>query len=530
MNVSVVGSFSSSAGGLGRTCLSSPLVGRSRLLFPRNEKSRGYTKHANVIPPTSSVGVIDSVVLPQTMGSLPPGAAMLSCIKESIDPIVLASTASASLKLLIICVAVRWLSETKRIPSNTSVVLAKVSFQLLIPCMLFVKVVSILAMQSDPILLIGMAVAAMTQIGIGALWGSILTPFIDEKMANSVSLFGFHPWRSDTASRAVAEATSKAIGVPTTKEALLPKPEQATSGFKGLVTAACAFQNSFTLPAVFLLSLLPAVVADRAIAYLGLYLLAWSPCLWSFGLYLIQKGYELDHIRQQGRTSADSDVGSFSWRQMLQGTLNPPVLAVFFAAFIGFTPVGSAFFSPGNNLSTLGANLPFELSVVLYGFQNVYEVIQMLGEGTLPIQTLVLAASLVQPGEGPEPQQQQSGIWSAVYNFFKSSNGIESRAIAVLSIVRFVLAPMSVVLLFKLFSKIAIFQPILADPILLFVIAVQSVMPSAQNLLIALQLSPQTQAAAPGLARLLLKLYALAILPVTLWVTGFASRLAIPLA
>ena len=36
-------------------------------------------------------------------------------------------------------------------------------------------------------------------------------------------------------------------------------------------------------------------------------------------------------------------------------------------------------------------------------------------------------------------------------------------------------------------------------------------------------------APSPGLARLLLKLYALAIIPVTLWVTGFASRLAVPL-
>jgi len=220
-----------------------------------------------------------------------PGTAVLTCIKESIDPIVLASTASASLKLLIICVAVRWLSETKRIPSNTSVVLAQVSFQLLIPCMLFVKVVSILAMQSDPMLLLGMAAAAVTQIAIGALWGSILTPLIDEKTFNSISVFGFHPWKSDRASKAVAQATSRALGVPAAKDALLPKPEEASRGLKGLITAACAFQNSFTLPAVFLLSLLPATVADRAVAYLGLYLLAWSPCLWSFGLYLIQRGY-----------------------------------------------------------------------------------------------------------------------------------------------------------------------------------------------------------------------------------------------
>lgn len=378
-------------------------------------------------------------------------------------------------------------------------------------------------------LLLGMAAAAVTQIGIGALWGSLLTPLIDDRTLNSISLFGFHPWKSDTASMAVAEATSKAIGVPATRAALLPKPEQASRGFKGLVTAACAFQNSFTLPAVFLLSLLPGVVADRAVAYLGLYLLAWSPCLWSFGLYLIQRGYKLDSAIQS-HDQQDVVVESFSWGQMLKGTLNPPVLAVLCAACIGLTPVGQALFSPGNGLSGTGIHLPFELSIVLYGFQNIYEVIQMLGEGTLSIQTLVLAASLVQPGDAPPKTQQQAGLLGTVTSFFKSSSSIETRAVVVLSFVRFVVAPLSVIVLFKLFSNIAVFRPILADPILLFVIAVQSVMPSAQNLLIALQLSPQTQGAAPGLARLLLKLYALAILPVTLWVTGFASRLAIPLA
>lgn len=498
------------------------IVARKRVLGRPQERALRLPVKTQSIP----IHVVEST-LPMS-GNVPsPGAAVLACIQESIDPIVLASTASASLKLLVICVAVRWLSETKRIPANTSVVLAQVSFQLLIPCMLFVKVVSILAMQSDPMLLLGMAAAAVTQIGIGALWGSLLTPLIDDRTLNSISLFGFHPWKSDTASMAVAEATSKAIGVPATKAALLPKPEQASRGFKGLVTAACAFQNSFTLPAVFLLSLLPGVVADRAVAYLGLYLLAWSPCLWSFGLYLIQRGYKLDSIQSQDQQDV---VESFSWGQMLKGTLNPPVLAVLCAACIGLTPVGQALFSPGNGLSATGVHLPFELSIVLYGFQNIYEVIQMLGEGTLSIQTLVLAASLVQPGDAPPKTQQPAGLLGTVTSFFKSSSSIETRAVVVLSFVRFVVAPLSVIVLFKLFSNVAVFRPILADPILLFVIAVQSVMPSAQNLLIALQLSPQTQGAAPGLARLLLKLYALAILPVTLWVTGFASRLAIPLA
>jgi hypothetical protein len=49
-----------------------------------------------------------------------------------------------------------------------------------------------------------------------------------------------------------------------------------------------------------------------------------------------------------------------------------------------------------------------------------------------------------------------------------------------------------------------------------------------QNLIILLQLSERTQSMAPSFARLLLKLYAYAILPVTFWVTAFASNLGIP--
>jgi hypothetical protein len=49
-----------------------------------------------------------------------------------------------------------------------------------------------------------------------------------------------------------------------------------------------------------------------------------------------------------------------------------------------------------------------------------------------------------------------------------------------------------------------------------------------QNLIILLQLSEHTQSLAPGFARLLLKLYSYAILPVTLWVTFLATNLGIP--
>jgi hypothetical protein len=55
-------------------------------------------------------------------------------------------------------------------------------------------------------------------------------------------------------------------------------------------------------------------------------------------------------------------------------------------------------------------------------------------------------------------------------------------------------------------------------------------MPSAQNLVVVLQLRAATQPLAPRMAALLLRLYALSVLPVGLWVSFFVSRLRVPLA
>lgn len=50
-----------------------------------------------------------------------------------------------------------------------------------------------------------------------------------------------------------------------------------------------------------------------------------------------------------------------------------------------------------------------------------------------------------------------------------------------------------------------------------------------QNLIILLQVSERTQALAPSFARMLLKLYAYACIPVTIWVSAFATNLGLHL-
>ena len=57
----------------------------------------------------------------------------------------------------------------------------------------------------------------------------------------------------------------------------------AHAGTRELVSAACTFGNSLTLPLVFLNALLPAAAFDRAVGYTALFLTGWSPLLWSLG-------------------------------------------------------------------------------------------------------------------------------------------------------------------------------------------------------------------------------------------------------
>lgn len=57
-----------------------------------------------------------------------------------------------------------------------------------------------------------------------------------------------------------------------------------------MVRAACMFGNSMTLPLVFMTSLLVGAPAERAVGYLALYQMAWSPLLWALGPRILHPG------------------------------------------------------------------------------------------------------------------------------------------------------------------------------------------------------------------------------------------------
>jgi predicted permease len=476
----------------------------------------------------------------------PPRAALGAA---ALDPAVLGPALGASYKLLLICSAVGWLLRAGRLPPATAAVLSQASFQLLIPAMLFTRVAAAAAAAPDAALLGALAAAALGQVAVGAAWGALLAPLAD----------GPPKWWRAAAARArpsaaaaIAAAAAAAAGAPRAAAALLPRPPPPARGARALVAAGCAFGNSFTLPAVFFLTLLPPPLADAAIAYCGLFLLAWSPAMWSVGLSIVEGGFGPAEGATEGAEGAAGgggaaaavvDVGGrprgarrAALAAVARRVLNPPVVAILAGAALGLAPPGRALLA-GLGLGGAGAPaaaaLPLELGLARAAARGAYETVELLAGGTLAVQTLVLASSLLQPAElapgAPAPAPRAHRSWlGAARALLLPADAAEARALAVLAAARFVLVPLTCVALFRAAAARGLVGPLSSQPLLLFVVAVQSVMPPAQNLVLMLQLSERTRPAAPAFARTLLKLYAYAALPVTLWVSAFAGGLGIP--
>ncbi|KAL4420711.1 hypothetical protein ABPG75_010367 [Micractinium tetrahymenae] len=588
---------------------------------PRRQRSVAPTR-AQALPQQLLGAAARAAAAPAVAGS-----SLASSLASAIDPGVLAATISASGKLLLICGAVGWLLRTGRILNSTATVMSQVSFQLLIPCMLFSKVAATLAAAPDTTLLLGIAAATLFQICAGALCGLVLSPLLglrqhDSSSSSQGSSSSSASWRGRTspeAASAIALSMAAASGAPQAAAALRPRQPAPTGGPAQMVAASAAFGNSFTLPAVFLTTLLPAPLADRALGYAALFLLAWSPCLWSIGMALIggkdQAGGPSQRRQQEQQQQADAAGGGpgaaalagaggtgslkpLAWRQpkavdvtplspsgssggsvdggeveppswveqlvqhpvtarlgqFASQVLNPPVVAILAGMLVGLTPAGRALLVATHSGTAAAAGaaaaapaaLPPELGLLQAVVKAALEVIELLAAGTLATQTLVLAASLLQQPEsqasaaaaapvGPAASATAAAAtalrprgWLGALRQLLPSDGTEARALAVLVLTRFVALPLATIAALQALVAGGLLPPAMSDPVLLFVLLVESVMPSAQNLIILLQLSERTQGMAPGFARMLLKLYFYAILPVTLWVTSFATNLAIP--
>jgi len=104
---------------------------------------------------------------------------------------------------------------------------------------------------------------------------------------------------------------------------------------------------------------------------------------------------------------------------------------------------------------------------------------------------------------------------------------MEARVLGTVGLVRLILMPM---VSMALVGGLAALGALPDDPICRLVLMVEGSMPTAQNLVLLMNLNENTRPLASRAGQLMLRLYPIAILPVTVWMTLFVQRLPVPLA
>ena len=164
--------------------------------------------------------------------------------------------------------------------------------------------------------------------------------------------------------------------------------------------ACCAFGNTFTLPLVFLAEVLGASYADKVAGFIALYLIGWSPALWTVGYQLLAGG---DGDGSAAGADAGEEDASKSpppaslWattKYLVKETVNPPLIGIFLGVLIGVSPA-RVYLLGGASAAAAAASLPPDLGVVASAARAAFELAVLLGGATLPVQTLVLASSFV---------------------------------------------------------------------------------------------------------------------------------------
>ncbi|KAL6784660.1 hypothetical protein ACKKBF_B02695 [Auxenochlorella protothecoides x Auxenochlorella symbiontica] len=461
----------------------------------------------------------------------------LHLLRSHIEPGVLGAAASVSVKLIMICSVVAWLLRTERIPADTATTLSKLAYHLLIPCLMFVRVSGTLSTIESPMILVSIAGVATLQAALGAACGLLLGPLVDGAYPRAWAVGGWHPLRPSRPALEIAASLADAAGLDRARaDALAAQPAPAPQGSRQLLVLACAFGNSFTLPAILLSTLFSGARADACVGYAALCLLVLDGLVWSVGLGAVR--------------AATPGAPRRSLPEALRASLNPPMLGMLAGVAAGLTPLGRRHLVlPAAGATAAAAAfphptvaVPVELALARGLLRCALEAAAALAAGAFALMTLVLAASLLggarrsaggggdggdgdddaqaDPGEGPGPV---IGLVRRAAALLRPEDALEARTLAAVGLTRFLFLPLATTLALRAVPLPGV------GPLPLLVLLLQSTMPPAQNLVILLQLSRGTRQDAPRFARTLLKLYALGTLPVTLWVTTFVAQAGLAL-
>ena len=155
------------------------------------------------------------------------------------------------------------------------------------------------------------------------------------------------------------------------------------------------------------------------------------------------------------------------------------------------------------------SRLPWELTALLSVGRSVAEVATLLGSATLVVQAITLGASLL-------PKTSSASIWDLLI----PATRWEWRQLISTGVVRLLLMPLVGLISVHHMGKFGLLPTSAACTMALLV---QSCMPSAQNLVLLVNLREETRSMAPMMAQLLFRQYVLAIVPMTVWISVFLS-------
>jgi predicted permease len=261
---------------------------------------------------------------------------------------------------------------------------------------------------------------------------------------------------------------------------------------------SCAWGNSGVVPLIFAEALFrtqPELLA-QSYAQVSLFLVGWSPFFWSFGRQVLIK---------EDDTGATTTIGLMKRLAGLKRLFPPPVIGVMAGLAVAVSPLRPLILS-----SALSENTA-PLGVVYNSFQN-------LGRAANPLALLVLTSSLALGASTKKPEaaaavtaaDAKAGIDTAPRNPLKRW--------ACVSIARFVMSPLLMLGLLRGMAKVGMVRAASLDPMLWFILLLQSSMPPAQNSVLMLQVAEKGDEAS-RMARFLFSLYATAMLPVVIIVT-----------
>ncbi|XP_024400515.1 uncharacterized protein [Physcomitrium patens] len=499
-------------------------------LLRRQARGRGFEGLVSsiggvLLATNASSIVLQSSPLAVVTGSLTSPLASIVNAGSHVDVNVLRASFTSSLNLISLCLFVVWMQRSGQLPAETPVVLSQVAFRVLIPCFLMTKVAITLASQPAANLLF-LPLVAIAQVLTGASLGRLACRFVypAPASASSPNFGNTAPITSVPPATIISERGSSAITQVATSNNVISfqeNTEQYMAAKKeAIVTAACAFGNSFTLPLIFMTGVLAAEEASKVAGYLALFMVGWSPALWIVGYSLIATGDEESDSRgsvPKNRFSLNAIL------EEIKRIMNPPLYGVLVGMLVGGTPLSHLFLSEANTSAiTMKSTGAFTVLCTFTSgiLRPIFDAAALLGTATLAVQTIVLASSLATsiPSlstasdakissprvEAVEhlPDTGNHSIIKAVSFSTDLETVLDSRAFWIISSVRLVAMPIIMVVSTVILQSARILP---ADPVYNLLLMAQSAMPSAQNLVLLSQLRTSTRRLSGVLASLLLR-------------------------